>query len=140
MHMRAHKGSSTHGCRLHHLRLQARLGSSRRPRLLRCQTRPYANAQYLVPLGVGVGAGAGAGARGGVGAHPNGVLVYVLLQYATPATTHYLLLTTYYLRLTTYDLRLTTYDLLLTTYYKYHSLPAASCCCWVAAHPHGILN
>ena len=91
MHMRVHKGSSTHGCRLHHLRLQARLGSSRRPRLLRCQTRPYANAQYLVPLGVGAGAGAGAGARGGVGAHPNGVLVYVLLQYATPATTHYLL-------------------------------------------------
>ena len=51
-------GCTTHGCRLHHLRLQARLGSSRRPRLLRCQTRPYANAQYLVA------------------AHPHGILNY----------------------------------------------------------------
>ena len=51
-------GSITHGCRLHHIRLQARLGSSRRPRLLRCQSRPYANAQYLVA------------------AHPHGILNY----------------------------------------------------------------
>ena len=36
----------------------ARLGSSRRPRLLRCQTRPYANGQYLVA------------------AHPHGILNY----------------------------------------------------------------
>ena len=36
----------------------ARLGSSRRPRLLRCQTRPYANGQYLLA------------------AHPHGILNY----------------------------------------------------------------